>query len=382
MFRDLVPFPFTTSGSVRRTALALSSIGLLTVTTLASAQTSARRDGSSAGSMKPQGVVQVLAEDMASGESLGAFERGGTLVVAPGQRVRLRMQTKDNARARTAHYPSTRFEPGDSHAIDVERVNDEVGAMIFTARAARSYRATIQYEILEDWPIPDREKAGRIYIEVHEEGTQDGGPQPDVDTQQRRGATLFADPGFRGASVRVYDNGLNLSSLSMDDMVSSVRIDEGCYVVLYELPGLRGASQVIRNDVGELNGAVGNDRASSIRVVCQEPGTSTPGVPPSDGPNSDAGPGAQQVRGIVLYRDRDFRGESMVLADGDYPTLRGTRIDNGTASSAAVGRGCIAFLYEGTDFRGNAYELREHTSDLRRTPVGEDRVSSARVICR
>lgn len=369
MFRDTEPLRPTRS-ALR--LFSLFSIGLLTLATVASSQSS-RRGGSSAGSMKPQNVVQVLAEDRATGESLGAFERGGTLVVKPGQQVRLRMQTKDGPRARTAHYPSTRFEPGDSQAIQVDRINEQVGSIIFTGRAARSYRATIQYEILENWPIPEREKTGRIYIEVHAEDAQDAGPEPDVDAQQRRGATLFADPGFRGASVRVYDNGLNLGSLSMDNVVSSVRLDEGCYVVLYELPGLRGASQIIRYDVGELNGAVGNDRASSIRVVCEEP---------SGGPNADAGPGPQQVRGIVLYRDRDFRGESMVLADGDYPTLRGTRIDNGTASSAAVGRGCIAFLYEGTDFRGNAYELREHISDLRRTPVGEDRVSSVRVICR
>ena len=369
MFRN--PIPLRPARSALR-ILSLCSIGLLALAAVATSQSS-RRGGSSSGSMKPQNVVQVLAEDMATGESLGAFERGGTLVVTPGQRVRLRMQTKDGARARTAHYPSTRFEPGDSQAIQVERINEEVGAVIFTARAARSYRATIQYEILEDWPIPEREKAGRIYIEVHSEDAQDAGPEPDVDAQQRRGATLFVDPGFRGRSVRVVDNGLNLSSLSMDDVVSSVRLDEGCYVVLYELPGLRGASQIIRYDVGELNGAVGDNRASSIRVVCEEPGAA---------PGPDAGAGPQQVRGVVLYRDRDFRGESMVLADGDYPTLRGTRIDNGTASSAAVGRGCIAFLYEGTDFRGNTYELREHISDLRRTSIGEDRVSSVRVICR
>lgn len=371
MFRDLVLF----HPARRMTrAFAFCSVGLLAVSSLVSAQSAERRGGSSSNSMKPQGVVQVLAEDMETGESLGAFERGGSLIVQPGQRVRLRMQTKDNAKARTAHYPSTRFEPGDSQAIDVERVNDEVGAMIFTARAARSYRAVVKYEILENWPIPEREKAGRIYIKVLAEGEQEAGPEPEVDAQQRRGATLFADPGFRGASVRVYDNGLNLSSLSMDDVVSSVRVDEGCYVVLYELPGLRGANQIIRYDVGELNGAVGNDRASSIRVVCEEVSTG--------GPSNDLGPNARPVRGVVLYRDSDFRGDSMVLADGDYPNLRGMRVDNGMASSVAVGSGCVAFLYESTDFRGGSVEVREHVSDLRRTSIGTDNVSSVRVICR
>ena len=123
MFRD-----FSSPRSARRLmqCLSMSSIALLATAGLASAQSAERRGGSSSRSMKPQGVVQVLAEDLGSGESLGAFARGGTLVVEPGQRVRLRMQTKDNERARTAHYPSTRFEAGRSQAIDVQRVNEEV----------------------------------------------------------------------------------------------------------------------------------------------------------------------------------------------------------------------------------------------------------------
>ena len=371
MFRD-----FSSPRSARRLmqCLSMSSIALLAAAGLASAQSAERRGGSSSRSMKPQGVVQVLAEDLGSGESLGAFARGGTLVVEPGQRVRLRMQTKDNERARTAHYPSTRFEAGRSQAIDVQRVNEEVGSIIFTARAARSYRATIQYEILENWPIPPREKSGRIYIEVHADGAQDAGAEPDVAVQQRRGATLFRDPGFRGDSVRVYDNGLNLSSVNMDDMVSSIRLDEGCYVVIYELPALRGASQIIRYDVGQLDGAVGDDRASSIRVVCDE-GTAAAST-------EDPTPDARPVQGVVMYRDIDFRGESMVLVNGDYPSLRGMQVDNGALSSVAVGSGCVAFLYEGTDFRGKSMEVREHVTDMRRTSIGNDNVSSVRVLCR
>ena len=371
MFRDL-EFPRCSRRPMQ--CFSMASIALLALAGLASAQSAERRGGSSSRSMKPQSVVQVLAEDMASGESLGAFERGGTLVVSPGQRVRLRMQTKDNQRARTAHYPSTRFEAGRSQAIDVQRVNEEVGSILFTARAARSYRATIQYEILENWPIPEREKAGRIYVEVHADGAQDADSDPDVAVQQRRGATLYRDPGFRGESVRVYDNGLNLSTLNMDNVVSSLRIDEGCYVVLYELPALRGANQIIRYDVGELNGAVGDDRASSIRVVCDDGGASAS--------TEDPGPDGRPVQGVVVYRDAGFRGESMVLTDGDYPTLRGTRVDNGTISSVAVGTGCIAFLYESTDFRGRSVEVREHVTDMRRTALGNDNVSSVRVVCR
>lgn len=322
--------------------------------------------------MRAQSVVQLLAEDLDTGESLGTLQRGDQLHVEPGQRVRLRMQTKSSERSNVARYPSTRFVPPESRAIRVERVNDEVGAILFTAQSAPAHRAVIQYEILEDWPIPEREKTGRVYVIVG----VDPEASEEEDVVNRRGATLYSDPGFRGNSVRVYDNGLNLSSESMDNAVSSVRLDEGCYAVLYDLPGLGGANQIIRYDVGELNGAVGDDRASSIRVVCDD-GAST-------GPSAQDGTDQadQPARGIVLYRDLGFRGESVMLTDGDYPSLRGTRVDNGTVSSVSVGSGCLAFLYESTDFRGESYEVRQSVSDMRRTPLGNDDVSSVRVVCR
>ena len=54
------------------------------------------------------------------------------------------------------------------------------------------------------------------------------------------------------------------------DGVSSVRVDRGCVVTLYEHDGFRGRSTTLRRDNPDLRSTwVGNDSVSSLEVSCR-----------------------------------------------------------------------------------------------------------------
>jgi hypothetical protein len=162
--------------------------------------------------------------------------------------------------------------------------------------------------------------------------------------------------------------------------------------VLYELPGYRGRRTEFRDSDNDLsNTAVGEDRASSLRVNCRHDGPEThyhpdwhvghPGLVRPEPPPPDFRPGFPPGSpGAILYRDREGRGPSQFF-DRDVPDLDRTRFGSRLASSIDVAPGCIAILYELPGFRGRRTEFRERDNNLRNTPVGEDAASSLRIRC-
>ena len=134
-------------------------------------------------------------------------------------------------------------------------------------------------------------------------------------------------------------------------------------VTLYEHDDYGGRYETFTGDVADLGRTqIGNDRATSIYISrgCE----------------------------AVLYRDTDFRGESLSLSgEEEIPNLGRTRVGNDSVSSLEVycRRGGAwdgrpgAMLYADTGF-GGAYERLEYDdADLGNNPIGNDRVSSIRV---
>jgi hypothetical protein len=111
-----------------------------------------------------------------------------------------------------------------------------------------------------------------------------------------------------------------------------------------------------------------------IRLAIDEhagvaPPVASPGAPP-DAPR----------RGVTLYEDSLFRGESETIFE-DRPDLRYSRIRNDRASSIQVPEGCEVTLYRDTNYQGRVAVLRAHATDLGKTEVGNDAVSSLRIRC-
>ncbi len=96
--------------------------------------------------------------------------------------------------------------------------------------------------------------------------------------------------------------------------------------------------------------------------------------------SAEAQRGFSGQRGVTLYSDADFGGNSETIT-GDVAELSRTRIGNDRLSSLRVDRGCRAILYSDSGFRGRSMEVTYDIPSLNGTAVGNDSVSSIRVEC-
>jgi hypothetical protein len=189
------------------------------------------------------------------------------------------------------------------------------------------------------------------------------------DLGQRGRVTLYGDRDFRGRHESfVYDDPSLEDNLIDQDRASSVRVDPGCRVRLFEDSGYRGRYLDLRESVPDLRYTpLGGDSVSSLTVACDP---ARPNFLQGHGP----------TRGVTLYRDSGFRGRRETFVYDDA-TLEDNYLDHDTASSVRVDPGCRVRLYRDTGFRGQYLDTAQDIPDLRHTPVGTDNVSSLRVRC-
>jgi len=187
-----------------------------------------------------------------------------------------------------------------------------------------------------------------------------------------RGVTLFRDSGFKGASETFSSNVPDLSRTRVGArQASSIDVPEGCTAELFTGTGFSGRSAVFREAHDNLRLAeIGNDAAASLRVDCRDA-------------HGSAGRGRGRGgagRGVTLFRDSGFRGDSETFSS-DVSDLSRTRIGARQASSIDVPDGCTAELFTGTGFSGRSTVFREAHDNLRLTEVGNDDAASLRVDC-
>lgn len=85
-------------------------------------------------------------------------------------------------------------------------------------------------------------------------------------------------------------------------------------------------------------------------------------------------------KGVTLYADEDFRGESEFFVSDDS-TLENNRIGNDRVSSVRVDRGCRVTLFRNERYKGDSVVLDRDQRSLYDTRVGNDSVSSLLVRC-
>ncbi len=315
--------------------------------------------------------IEIQVEDLATGQQLAPFGRGGQLQLLVGQRVRLRMAAIPSGNG-AARYPSARFTPNAQSRVIVEAVNEKVGSITLEARRVdQPNEATVVfYEVLGDFPMDQQTREGRIYVQVvapEPEPAPEPAPRPrpapvEAPSGPQLGITFFEHGEFRGRSQKFFDGMTDMRRSQVgNDAVSSLRVDPGCRAVLYEHQNSRGRSTVVTADVSYLGGSqVGNDSMSSFELEC---------VPP------------ESRRGASLFDAEDFRGIEEVFY-GDDGDLRDNRVGDDRARSVRIDRGCRVTLYESPEFRGRSTVVDRDFETLRGSQVGLDSVSSLRIACR
>ena len=74
-------------------------------------------------------------------------------------------------------------------------------------------------------------------------------------------------------------------------------------------------------------------------------------------------PGGNDER-IVLYADKDFRGQSISLLPGTYYSMAQAGFTDNTLSSLKIPVGYRVVLYEDENFKGRSYTLTTSRSGL------------------
>jgi len=221
--------------------------------------------------------ILVSVQDTNSKAIIAELRDGDTLRLRPGDRVRLRLVAVPQNQNRSRHYPEGSYElqnPAGSVSLDN---NPERGSAVVTAHRQPNRNVTplIRYVVTRKMRMDQRLYRGTLYVSVENNATVQPTPQPPVVQPPRPedlpGITLFEHQDFRGRSETFYtdDNRLNDNSGVRQDMASSVRVDPGCRVVLYEHPDYDGRAAVLTEDEVDLSRTrVGNDSVSSLEVRC------------------------------------------------------------------------------------------------------------------
>ncbi|HJZ48077.1 MAG TPA: beta/gamma crystallin-related protein [Roseiflexaceae bacterium] len=178
------------------------------------------------------------------------------------------------------------------------------------------------------------------------------------------GVYLYDQLNFRGRCTKVTDSYPDLSPLSFNNIVSSIRfVGSGWTAALYVDQNYGGARSVFTKDDPDLrNNTVGDDSASSI-------GVSRSGISQAD--NCNGG------EGVYLYEHANYQGRCVKFTTGS-PDLRTVGFDD-TASSIRLVGSWTATLYRDLNGTGIASTFTGDDPNLADNPIGDNQVTSIQI---
>jgi hypothetical protein len=184
--------------------------------------------------------------------------------------------------------------------------------------------------------------------------------------QFREGITVYTNPDFSGESASFREDTPDLVSYDLNDKISSIRVSRGDSWEVCQDINYANRCQIITRDISDLRSIGWNDRISSLRRVGG--GRSGRGRPPFF-------PQPNYPGGIMVFTDRDFRGESVSFRD-DAPDLLPYGL-NDKISSIRIPPGESWEVCQDVNFVNRCQIITRSVADLR--SIGwDDRISSLR----
>ena len=179
---------------------------------------------------------------------------------------------------------------------------------------------------------------------------------------QGEGVIIFEHDYYQGRSEVLTSDVEDMRYTSVgNDRISSIRVPAGWSITLFEHVGFQGRSVTLTADIADMRlTTLGDDAASSAWVSRTDSGGLSPGG------------------GVTVYRDVDFRGPSEMF-NGDNPDLRRSTVGNDRISSVRVPPGWVVILFEHVNYQGRREMLLSDYADLRRGMLGNDVASSLQV---
>ncbi len=163
--------------------------------------------------------------------------------------------------------------------------------------------------------------------------------------------------------------------------ITPIRTGEvGGFTFLSERRDNRRGRQVIDYEITDPDYAVPSNLVRGqvfVELAEVEPPKPAP-EPPRVDPLPDT-PTPERL-GVTLFEDSGFRGRSERLYSSDR-NLRDNVVGNDRLSSIEVDRGCVARLFEASEYRGDYAEVRFDLGDFESIGVRNDHVSSIQIDC-
>ena len=154
--------------------------------------------------------------------------------------------------------------------------------------------------------------------------------------------------------------------------ISSLRIQGDCTVTIFNNYNFQGRRQNVTSDVPNLEGShVGNDRVLSLTI---SPGRGNGG---GSGGGTTSPPSGAQSGTVLLYEHEDFGGRVMRLT-GNISDMKKSSLGNDVVSSIKIENAEVT-VYEHANFRGRSQTFTSSAPKLTQTRIGNDTISSIRV---
>lgn len=163
--------------------------------------------------------------------------------------------------------------------------------------------------------------------------------------------TLYEECNYEGNALRLlpgYYDGNKLGLMKFN--IESIELPQGLRARVYiDNENLSGFSYTITSSSNCLSSSYRN-RIGALMI--EETGSYTQNTP-----------GGNDER-IVLYADKDFRGQSISLLPGTYYSMAQAGFTDNTLSSLKIPVGYRVVLYEDENFKGRSYTLTTSRSGL------------------
>ncbi len=168
--------------------------------------------------------------------------------------------------------------------------------------------------------------------------------------------TVYADCNYKGASATLDVGDYNLAQLKRygigNNDISSAKVPPGMSVTVFENDFLRGDSASTSNDVKCIDTGNFANRITSVSVSGSASATATT----SAGATGNA---VAARNGVVVYDACNYKGNSALLAEGEYTNaqLNKLGIANNSISALQVAEGYQVELYINDFYRGDSGTL-------------------------
>ncbi|MBI5653845.1 MAG: hypothetical protein HZC40_25860, partial [Chloroflexi bacterium] len=182
------------------------------------------------------------------------------------------------------------------------------------------------------------------------------------------GVVLYEHGNHQGRCSRYTGDDSDLGNDTIgNDAASSIRVIGNYEATVYVDGNYGGASSTFTADDSDMgNDTIGHDHTSSIRVRRRDAGGTS---------NCDGG------QGVYLYEHSNYTGKCTKLT-GDAPNPRNWYVGNDAVSSVRIIGNYETVLYVDDDYNGASSTFTGDDSDLGNDTIGHDRASSARVRAR